>query len=100
MQGNPPGSPATQADDNHLRLNPNDPQWQEQVANWQDGETYQFKDVEVLQISPGEYRVTKATPVEAAATEEGGGDAAAAAGGGASEEPNPAMRRLMAEQEA
>jgi hypothetical protein len=92
MQGNPSGA-AEQGSDNHLRLNPNDPQWQEGVANWEDGDTVRFREIEAVQISPGEYRVTKATPVPAAPPDQG-----AAAGG--SEGTNSAMGSLMAEQEA
>lgn len=99
MQDNPPGATsAADGSDNHLRLNPNDPQWQDDLMNWEDGNTYIFKEVKVRQISPGEFEVVAATPTPGPAEPTGGADY-----GGEDEgemegmEPGaaPAMRRMM-----
>lgn len=108
LQDNPPGATAAEdGSDNHLRLSTSNPEWKDAIASWEDGNTYVFKEVQVRQVSPGEFQVISATPEAEAATGESegapaaGGNSPGAMEGGADEgEANPAIRRLMAQQKA
>ena len=47
--------------DNRLSLDPNNPDWADAIADWEDGSEYTLT-VKVTQISPGEFEVSEVTP--------------------------------------
>jgi hypothetical protein len=57
------------AEDNLLSLDPNDPNWAEEIAEWEDGQEYDL-DVKVRQISPGQFEVLQAVPKSESPAEE------------------------------
>ena len=57
------------AEDNRLSLDPNNPDWKEAIADWEDGEEYTVT-ARVRQISPGEFEVIEVLPEEETDTEE------------------------------
>jgi hypothetical protein len=58
-------SPADNSDpgavDNRLSLDPNNVDWADAIADWEDGSEYTLT-VKVTQISPGEFEVNEVTP--------------------------------------
>lgn len=87
------------ATDNRLSLNPSQ---FEGMEDWQDGETYNLKDVRIKQISQGEFEVISATvaPKEEAeepGTEEQveGGPMEGSEAKTPSDYPNPAVAKMM-----
>lgn len=46
--------------DNRLSLDPNDPNWKNILADWEDGGEYKVR-ITITQISPGEFEVTGLT---------------------------------------
>ena len=62
-------APDPGAMDNRLSLDPNDPNWKEAIADWEDGEEYTLT-VKAIQISPGEFEVTEVTPEEESPAED------------------------------
>ncbi len=58
------------AQDNLLSLNPNDPRWQKVVGDWEDDKSYKNVVVDLRQISPGEYEVTRLKAAGVPAEEE------------------------------
>ena len=95
------------ATDNRLSLDPNDPQWKEAMDSWEDGGTYTLKEVQVRQVSPGEFQVLGAEVGETGMEEEGQQEApepeesptTGLMGKAAPGSPNPAVNRLMAQQD-
>jgi len=57
------------AEDNRLSLDPNNPDWKEAIADWEDGQEYELS-VKVRQISPGEFEVIEVTPESESSDEE------------------------------
>ena len=57
------------AEDNRLSLDPNNPDWKEAIADWEDGQEYTLT-VKVNQISPGEFTVIKVLPESESDAEE------------------------------
>jgi len=90
-KGDEPGQ-----EDNRLSLDPNDPRWKKLLDEWNDGETYSV-NVQIEQISPGEFRVT--------ALKEGGGseesetppekDTAEESSESAMQSKNPAVQSML-----
>lgn len=82
--------------DNRLTLNPNDPLWADTIKDWKDGERYglaELGNVDLLQISPGEFEVVKSDEPQGAA--ETNDAAAADAGASAPAYGNPAVAKMM-----
>lgn len=91
------------AQDNLLSLNPNDEKWKDTVSAWEDGKEYKGVIVDLRQISPGEFEVTKLEAPGGAVEDE---TPAEDAGGGVDEGPaeqppeppmskNPAMDNYL-----
>jgi hypothetical protein len=82
--------------DNRLSLNPNDELWADKIKDWEDGEKYPLSalgNVQLLQISPGEFEIVKgdeAEPAEESAPAAETTEAAPAA------YDNPAIAKMMA----
>jgi len=47
--------------DNRLSLDPNNVDWADEIADWEDGSEYTLT-IKVTQISPGEFEVNEVTP--------------------------------------
>jgi hypothetical protein len=63
-KGDEPGQ-----EDNRLSLDPNDPRWKKLLDDWSDGESYSV-NVQIEQISPGEFRITALKEAAAPETDE------------------------------
>jgi hypothetical protein len=74
------------AEDNRLSLDPNNPDWKDAIADWEDGEEYTLT-VKARQISPGEFAVIEVTPETESSDEESDTEEEA--------EPMPMKRRGM-----
>lgn len=61
---NETGAPDVEAglEDNRLSLDPNQPDWKDTLASWEDGGEYTVT-AKIRQISPGEFQVVEMTPV-------------------------------------
>lgn len=90
--------------ENRISLNPNDPEFQSVVGDWENGNFYTLNDVRVEQISPGEFKVIKigsgslasATAPEETPEPQGPEEAEAPqAGQTGVSYPNPAVAKLM-----
>ena len=68
--GTPSYNPGDEAgaEDNRISVNPNDPQWKDDIGSWKDGSEYPIPTGTMKQISPGEFAIVKASfkaaPVE------------------------------------
>lgn len=94
------------AQDNLLSVNPNDPEWKDELATWKDDTEYPIPTGTMRQISPGEFAIVKAkfkaAPVEEAEAETPAEDAGGGVDEGAAEQPpeppmskNPAMDNYL-----
>lgn len=82
--------------DNRLSLNPNDPLWADKLKSWKDGERYKLSDLgdlDIIQVSPGEFEIVKSDGSEAATAAEPDEDDAAAGSAYA----NPAVAKMIGE---
>jgi hypothetical protein len=87
------------AQDNLLELNPNDPAFKDIVGDWQDGQEYVFKELRVVQVSPGKYTPLSAESAEVATEDEDEmpmADEMGAMGKAKDKYPNPAVAGLVA----